>query len=180
MELKSMLDDQNSAVIKEIVRSIRRIVRSIYLDSKGMVKRLGLTGPQCLVLSTLASRGALSSADLSKELFVSPANMTGIIDRLEQKELIRRVKKQGDRRISLIELTDKGMQLSQLTPDPIEEKLITGLKDLEPTEVYGVYASIKKIVDLIEAQDIKDTPLELKQTSAPASQHNNLNHNDNG
>ena len=94
-------------------------------------------------------------------------------DRLEQKELIRRVKKQGDRRISLIELTDKGMQLSRLVPDPIEEKLVAGLKDLGPTEAYGIYTSIKKIVDLIEAKNVKDTPLELEQTSASVSQPNN-------
>jgi DNA-binding MarR family transcriptional regulator len=162
MELQNMLDDQDSAVIKEIVRSIRRIVRSLYLDSREMAKRYDLTSPQYLVLCSLAAKGSLSSVNLSKILCVTPANMTGIIDRLEQKKLIRRVKKEDDRRISLIELTEKGLKLSQTVPDTIEEKFIAGLKDLEPTEIYGIYASIKKVVDLLEAKNVQAAPFEIE------------------
>ena len=162
MESQDKLNNQNSEVIKEIVKAIRRVVRVLYLDSREMMKRFDLTSPQYLVLCSLASKGSLSSVDLSKILFVSPANMTGIIDRLEQKKLICRVKKESDRRISLIELTDKGLKLSQKIPDPIEEKFIAGLKDLEPSEVHGIYASIIKVVDLIEAKHVQDTPFEIE------------------
>jgi len=152
--------DTADMTIKEIVGSIRRIVRSISLDSKKMVKRFGLTGPQSLVLRSLASHGTLSSADLSRMLYVTPSNMTGVIDRLEKHGLINRIKKETDRRVSLIELTEKGSYLSQTLPDPIEEKLISGLAYLEPTEIFGIYSAFKKIVDLIDATEITDTPID--------------------
>jgi len=152
--------DTADMTIKEIVGSIRRIVRSISLDSQKMVKRFGLTGPQSLVLRSLASHGTLSSADLSRMLYVTPSNMTGVIDRLEKHGLITRIKKENDRRISLIELTEKGSHLSQTLPDPIEEKLISGLAYLKPTEIFGIYSAFKKIVDLIDATEITDTPID--------------------
>ncbi|NIM15246.1 MAG: MarR family transcriptional regulator, partial [Candidatus Aminicenantes bacterium] len=84
---------------KSIFGAIRRLVRLTYLDSRAMVKRYGITGPQSLVLKSLIeSVEPLSSATLSRKLNVSPANITGIIDRLEEKGLVKRLKKQGDRR----------------------------------------------------------------------------------
>ena len=47
-----------------------------------MGKQYGLTGPQSLVLRLLIKEGALSSADLSRQMYVTPSNITGIIDRL--------------------------------------------------------------------------------------------------
>jgi len=153
------MDQEEQLIVREIVMSIRRVVRSLYLDSKKMVKQFGLTGPQSHVVRILTSLGPLSSAELSRHLYVTQANMTGIIDRLEKKDLVKRSKKLSDRRVSLIELSEMGVVLGQSLPDPIEEKLIIGLGDLEPAEIYGIYAAIKKVVDLIDAKDIVDAPL---------------------
>ena len=49
-----MSDDRN-ILIKQIVGSIRRVTRAVYLDSKKMVKQFGLSGPQSLVLKAIAS-----------------------------------------------------------------------------------------------------------------------------
>jgi DNA-binding MarR family transcriptional regulator len=62
----------NEDVIKNIVESIRRLIRAEYLDSQKMSKQYGLTGPQSLVLRLLIRKGALSSADLSRQMYVTP------------------------------------------------------------------------------------------------------------
>ena len=163
------MDYERERIVKEIVTAIRKISRSIYLDSRKMIKQFGLTGPQSHVMRVLASNEPLSSAALSRLLFVTPANMTGIIDRLENKELITRNKKIGDRRISLIGLTEKGKELGQSLPDPTEEKLILGLADLEPTEIYGIYSAVEKILDLVDAKDLSDVPLDPSIITIPVS-----------
>lgn len=48
---------------------------------------------------------------ISNEMLVTPANITGIIDRLESRALIRRMAREGDRRATIIELTPKGKVL---------------------------------------------------------------------
>ena len=154
---------ENEFVINEIVVSIRKLVRAVYLDSQKMSKQYGLTGPQSGVLRILASRGSLSSADLSRALYVTPSNITGIIDRLEKKGLVERIKKEGDRRIALIALTEAGTKLGKSLPDPIEKRFIAELADLETEHVQILAMAMKQILNLIDSEGIGATPLDLNQ-----------------
>lgn len=155
------MNPQNESVIQDIVRSIRRLVRAVYLDSQKISKRYGLTGPQSSVLRNLLNNGSMSSADLSRNLFVTPSNITGIIDRLEKKQFVERIKKEGDRRIALITLTQTGQELSKTLPDPIMKKFITQLADLEPEHVQLLAMAMNQILNLIDTEDIEEETLEL-------------------
>lgn len=73
-----------------------------------MLSEEGLTQPQFQVLRIVAKVGATPMRGISDEMLVTPANITGIIDRLESKGLIERMVGQGDRRATIIELTSKG------------------------------------------------------------------------
>ncbi len=155
------MNPQNEAVIKDIVGSIRKLVRAVYLDSQKMSRQFGLTGQQSLVMRLLLNNGSLSSADLSRLMYVTPSNMTGIIDRLEKKGLIERVRKEGDRRVALITLTGTGKQLSEHIPDPIENKIINELADLEVDHVQLLAMAMNQILNLIDTEDIEAEPLEI-------------------
>lgn len=153
---EKILDVNNQAgkIIKDIVWAIRRIVSLCYLDSKTMRKRFGITGPQSAVLKCLTDSQEIQSVvRLSRLLNVTPSNITGIIDRLEEKGLVKRIRKQDDRRTVLIELTDKGLNFGQQLPDLIEEKLIKGLHDLNVTEIFGIYLSFYKVIEIIGTED---------------------------
>lgn len=154
-------------LIKEIVSAIRRISRAVYLDSKRMVKTIGLSNPQCLVLKSIDTNGASSLAVLSRFLNVTPANMTGLVDRLEKKGLVRRARKEGDRRVTIVELTETGKPLSRSVPDPIEEKLIHGLKDISAEELETLTNAFLIVVDLLDAQDVADAPLDPEPMAWP-------------
>ena len=155
------MNPENENVIKDIVGSIRKLVRAVYLDSQKMSRQFGLTGQQSLVLRLLLNNGSMSSADLSRLMYVTPSNMTGIIDRLEKKDLISRVRKEGDRRVVLITLTDTGKKLSEQIPDPIENKIINELADLEVDHVELLAMAMNQILNLIGTEDIEAEPLEI-------------------
>jgi len=115
-----------------------------------MAKKYGVTGPQTLALKTLnTSEKPLSSTNLSHHLNVTTANITGIIDRLEKKGFVQRIRKSDDRRTVLIEPTPEGRRQSEILPDLIEEKLMRGLKDLKPTEIFGIYSALEKMIQII-------------------------------
>lgn len=154
------METQNDPLTKQIVSAIRRMTRAIYLDSKKMVRNIGLSNPQCLVLKAVGANGPSSLASLSRYLNVTPANMTGLVDRLEKKGLVKRTRKIGDRRVTIVELTEEGRHLSQSVPDPIEKKLIFGLKGVTPTELQQITESFQKVVDLLDAKDVADAPLD--------------------
>ncbi len=152
---------ETESVIKGIVISIRKLIRAVSVDSQKIGRRYGLTGPQSGVLRSLVRNGPKSSADLSRKLYVTPSNITGIIDRLEKKGLVDRIKKEGDRRVSLINLTETGAALGRSMPDPIEKRLISELADLDPEEVRLLDMAINQILDMLDTQDIEETPLGL-------------------
>ncbi len=152
---------ENELLIKEIVGAIRKLVRAVSNDAFKMSRQYGLTGPQSSVLRTLVNEGSLSSASLSRRLYVTPSNITGIIDRLEKKGLVERIKKEGDRRVALITLTESGNELSNSLPDPIEKKLINELADLEPEHVRILAMVMNQILNLIDAKGVEDAFLEL-------------------
>jgi len=155
----------HEAVIHHIVDSIRRLVRAVYLDSQKMSKQFGLTGPQSSVLRNLVNDGPMSSADLSRMLYVTPANITGIIDRLEIKGLVKRIKKQGDRRVALITLTGSGQQLGRSIPDPIMNLFISELSDLEPEDLRLLSGAMNQVLNLIEAKGVEEASLEFRRES---------------
>jgi len=152
---------ENEQKVKEIVKSIRRLHRAVYLDYSKGSRGYGLTGSQSGVLRVLLTSGSLSSADLSRKLYVKPSNITGIIDRLEKKELVNRVRKEGDRRVALITLTETGTELSKSLPDPVEEKLISGLGHMENEDVEQIRRIMAQILNLIDAAEISCAPLEM-------------------
>ena len=147
-------------VITDIVKSIRRLVRAEYLDSQKMSKQYGLTGPQSLVLRLLIKKGALSSADLSRQMYVTPSNITGIIDRLEKKGLVERIRQQSDRRVALITLTQSGQKLGKTIPDPIEKKIVNQLSDLEPENLQILVMTMNQILNLIDTKGAVEKSLE--------------------
>jgi DNA-binding MarR family transcriptional regulator len=159
------MNPEKETVIKDIVGSIRKLVRAVYLDSQKMSRQFGLTGQQSVVLRLLLNNGSMSSADLSRLMYVTPSNMTGIIDRLEKKGLIERMRKEGDRRVTLILLTDTGKGLSKGLPDPFEKKFINQLADLEFDHVQLLAMAMNQILNLIDAEDIEAETLDISPES---------------
>jgi DNA-binding MarR family transcriptional regulator len=153
-----MLQDDKQ-IIKDIVGSIRRLIRAVSIDSVKMSRQFSLTAPQSGVLRSLNARGPISSAELSRELCVTPSNITGIIDRLEKKGLVQRNRQEDDRRIALIHLTDGGKALSKGLPDPIETRLISALSDMRPGKVEELRDSLVTVLKLVDAQHLGDEPL---------------------
>jgi len=144
----------NEALIDEIVAGIRKLRRLVYHYYIKAGRQFGLTETQGDVLRTLLAYGSMSSADLSRHLFMTPANITGVIDRLEVKALVERIRQKDDRRVTLISLTESGKILAKQLPDPIENKLISGLENLGPEQVQSLAGAINKIIDLLGTDEI--------------------------
>lgn len=79
------------------------------------LRRYGLTDVQVNVLMLLkhqADEGeGLSQSQLSSMMLVNRANVTGLVDRLEQAKLVMRTTDPADRRSNLVRLTQRGRRL---------------------------------------------------------------------
>jgi DNA-binding MarR family transcriptional regulator len=94
-------------------------------ESRAIANRWSLTLPQFDVLAELArntSPGGFTFAQLSRLLLVTSGNLTGIVDRLEEQELVRREPDKRDRRVVRVRLTEKGVDLtSRILPHHADE-----------------------------------------------------------
>ena len=71
----------------------------------------GLTVSQFGVLEAIYHVGPLSQADLAKKILKSTGNITMVIDNLEKRDLVKRERKEGDRRYYAVRLTSEGEKL---------------------------------------------------------------------
>jgi DNA-binding MarR family transcriptional regulator len=109
-----------------IERQLRTLLRQTY----------SVTLPQFDVLSELERAGdPLTMSQLSKELMVSNGNVTGVIDRLEKTDFVKRVRAEHDRRIQYIELTPKGRREFNRMASRHERWVAELLSDLSMTEM---------------------------------------------
>jgi DNA-binding MarR family transcriptional regulator len=70
-----------------------------------------VTAAQYMIISTLVSANAASASQICKGISYDAGAMTRMIDRLEQRGLLRRVRVADDRRTQKLELTDEGKAL---------------------------------------------------------------------
>ncbi len=143
----------------KILQSIRRIIRSVDLDSKRLVTQYNITSPQLVTLYTIQEENNISLAELSKRVYLSPSTLVGIIDRLVQKEWVQREREGKDRRKVLISLTKKGKTFLKKAPSPLQATLQNSLKDLSELEQSAIALSLKRVVDLMEAEQIDAAPI---------------------
>ncbi len=143
--------------VSETMMSLRRIIKSLQDYSQKVSSHFGITGPQLWVLKTIYQNGNLSLGELSKRMYVNPSTITGVVDRLEKKKYVLRTRNEKDRRVVKVQLTSKGNRLVRRAPNPIQGKMIYGLRKLKKDELFSIYKSVEKLVELMEAQDVKVT-----------------------
>jgi len=90
-----------------------RLQTRINLSITARVREIGLSVPQCDVLTTLTEREGISQQDLAARLYVTKGNISGLIDRLEAAKLVERRSIEGDRRSHAIYLTPQGRALAE-------------------------------------------------------------------
>ena len=75
------------------------------------IQEYGLTTPQFGVLEALYHLGPLSLGELAEKLLVTGGNVTYVMDRLEQQQLVYRDRSEDDRRVIQAKLTPEGRGL---------------------------------------------------------------------
>ena len=112
--------DSHSKYTKEIIYSIRRLMQAGELYTKELNKVYNISSAQLNCLVILYENGPLPPSQIAKLMMVNSSTITGIIDRLEQKGLVKRMRISTDRRVITVDLTKNGKVLAENAPPPIQ------------------------------------------------------------
>ena len=88
--------------------------------SKHMAIRIGVTGPQRLVLRLAGLRPGVSAGELAATLHVHPSTLTGVLQRLVQQRLLVRRAYARDRRRAMVQLTARGARINSARTGTVE------------------------------------------------------------
>jgi len=107
---------------KEIVYSIRKLMQAGEHYTKELNKIYNVSAAQINCLLALHENGPLPPSQIAKHVMVNSSTVTGVIDRLEKKDLVRRLRISQDRRVITVELTKSGKNARRKCPIPHSTK----------------------------------------------------------
>lgn len=116
------------------------------------VKGSGLSPTQNHMIEIVGHTGTIQMKDLAIKLGVTTGTLTVAVDRLEEKNLIRRVSHQTDRRSYLVELTEAGQQIFEEHHRLHLDLTRNVLKGLSAEEKNRFHALLKKVSDAIPVE----------------------------
>ena len=77
------------------------------------LRQIGVSIPQCDVLTTLSEKEGVSQQQLAERLYVTKGNISGLLDRLEDAGFVERRAAAADRRQYSIYLTEAGRAMAE-------------------------------------------------------------------
>lgn len=136
----------------ELIGSVRRIMRAFDIRSRQMDSSSDITLPQLLCLSAVVSEEGLTSRQIARRIHVSPSTLVGVLDRLQEKRFIRRVRDPHDRRQIHIESTPAGRELIEAAPSPFGEQFDRAFGGLAEGRQDELVDNVALLADLMTIQ----------------------------
>lgn len=145
----------------DILIKIRKLVRSIDIESKKIQKDYGVSIPQVLCLNFLHDSPNYQSTqgEIRRFLNLNPSTVSGIINRLEKKGHLARLPKSGDKRVVKIALTSAGDKLLNTIPALLHEQLSEKLQRLNDDEVKMVESGLETLVKILDIEQLEASPM---------------------
>lgn len=127
------------------MRALATTYQTFYAHDDKHIRSLGLTVPQFDVIVTLGNTDGMLMNELAQKTLVTKGTLTGIVDRLEQKDYVRREIPPNNRRCFRVVLTTRGEDLfKRVFPEHIEY-LKDCFEQLSPEELEEIKTALEKL-----------------------------------
>jgi DNA-binding MarR family transcriptional regulator len=150
---------KSTPLTSEVLICLRKIIQSIDLHSRFLVREVGLTGPQLIILQTVGQFGELTVGEIAKSISLSQATVTGILERLEVRGYIIRQRDRIDRRRVIVSITPAGDALIAQSPPLMQQDFIDQFTRLQEWEQTMILAGLQRLVFLLDAKKIPAAPI---------------------
>ncbi len=139
--------------------ALRQILRATEISSRALAKQCGLTPSQLILMQIIADASAATPSVLAREISLSQATVSALIDKLEARGLVRRRRDEADKRRVYVELTDLGAGTLQDAPDSLQQRFEKGFANLANWEQAFLVAALERTAALLDAEDIDAAPV---------------------
>jgi len=143
-----------AAMVAGIIDDLRRIFQAVIEQSKRAEQETGLTGSQLWAVKILAKSEPVKVTELAQQMYLHPATVVGVLDRLESKGLVARTRSSKDRRVVYVELSEAGRTMVSSSPEVAQRLLVKGLEALKMPKVELIAEGLEELSKMLGVQDM--------------------------
>jgi DNA-binding MarR family transcriptional regulator len=137
--------------VEDIEFLLRRISSMIKKKGREILNHFPITPPQFEALQWLNECGDMTIGDLSGKMFLAFSTMTDLVDRMENAELVERMKDEKDRRVVRIHLLPKGKKIIEEVMVARQDYLAELLDQMKLEEIDTVRNTLRVLYDRIDS-----------------------------
>jgi DNA-binding MarR family transcriptional regulator len=134
-----------------IIGDLRATIGTMKCAMSERLVRLGISMPQLNIMYTLQRSGVMTMSHLADVLGVSLSNLTGLVDRIEERGFIERSRVPEDRRVVVVQVTVAGTRMIQENDALSDELMRKVLASLEPAELPAIAHAVAGVRFALEA-----------------------------
>lgn len=133
---------------REVLNGFRHLVRALRVSSREAEQAVGLSGAQLFVLQCLARESPCSVNELAARTATDQSSVSVVVSKLVDAGCIKRVTSSIDRRRVELSITTKGKTLLSNAPEAVQDRLLTALQELRPSELTQLSRLLGKVLTL--------------------------------
>ena len=146
------------STLQESLISLRRIIRATESSARELAKKADMATSELLTLQSVADNPGISPGELAKSLSLSPVTSTVILQKLESRGLIEKIRSTVDKRRLEVVLTDKGKHEVNDAPS-----------SLQTWEQHLIASVLGRVTTLLGAETMDASPiLDVGEIDKPA------------
>jgi DNA-binding MarR family transcriptional regulator len=135
-----------------ILQSVRRIAQCVEHHSKRLTTTHNITSPQLVALMAIVQLGPSTLKAIGRAIHLSPSTVVGIVDRLEEKSLVRRERDTKDRRNVYVTVTVAGQGLIDKAPSALPQGFSSALSSLPENDRHTLVVMLEQFATLLEVK----------------------------
>jgi MarR family 2-MHQ and catechol resistance regulon transcriptional repressor len=140
-----------SSTFLPLLRELSGTYQAFEVYSSAHVRTLGLTPAQFDFVATLGDTPGMTTRELGEKTLITKGTLTGVVDRLVDKKLVRRVAMPSDGRCQIVQLTNQGEKLfARIFPAHLSH-MERAFAQLSQKELNGMTESLRRLRGVLAA-----------------------------
>jgi len=137
----------------QFMQRMWELVHALDVRSKRMAQQIGVTGPQRLVIRLVGQMPGQTASEIAAMLGKHPSTLTGVLARLEQRDLLLRTTDVADRRRARFTLTSGGKRVDRERKGTVEAAVRRALGRASTGDLAGMETTLQLLVEELERED---------------------------
>ncbi|KYF60052.1 MarR family winged helix-turn-helix transcriptional regulator [Sorangium sp. So ce854] len=138
--------------VLDFMKLLWAVDHGLQSTSKRMEAKMGVTGPQRLVIRIVGRYPGISAGQLADIMQLHPSTLTGVLKRLQERGIIERRVDPNDGRRALLGLTPRGRELDSLRTGTVESAVRQALKAMPRRKLEAAQDVLAAVAEALQPQ----------------------------